>query len=131
MPDHQAVGGEVVLHQIFGGGPDAPHIRVQIAGGETCGVCGIHLELGVISQIPGDAAVEAVFDGPCPIRTIGKARGVAIGGDGDGTVFKVIGEGAGVFRACAVPVVDQRVAVVVIANRLPADRGRGMGPEGG
>jgi hypothetical protein len=49
-------------------------------------------------------------------------------GDGEGSVLAVMDQAAGKDRACAIDVVDKRIAIGIIAEGRSADGCGGMGP---
>jgi hypothetical protein len=107
----------VVLHQKVGCQPLALHIRMQITGEHAI------TDITVLAKIAGGDAGRKLRCA-LAISAIGKAGGDPVLGDGEGSVLAVIDQAAGKDRACAIAVVDKRIAIGVIADGSTAD-GRG------
>jgi hypothetical protein len=117
---HHPVGGEMVLQAPACDAAFALHVRVEIAGEQASGVHPIDQQLRVISEI-GKAVAQIALARPLAIGGIGEGAGVAVLGDGNGAVFTVIGDAAGKFRACAIAIIEERIAIGVITDGCSAD----------
>jgi hypothetical protein len=109
-----------VLDHDVGGPAFAPHIGMEVGGEEARRVGAVHHHLRIRPQIEV-LPVEEALAHPRAVRAIVEARGVAIGGDGDGAVLAVIGDVPPVQGAAGpVQIVRQRVAIGVVSAGCPA-----------